>query len=59
MLILVKHHRLIPADQDPILKVMSHGRGQDHSFQVAAFADQVVDGVAVVHGGDWKIGPWA
>src|SRR5207253_6750868 len=44
---LVKDHGLVPVEQDAVLDVPADSAGEDHLFQVAAFLQQVVEGIAV------------
>jgi len=44
---LLKHYRLVPIQQNPILNVPADCAGEHHFFDVAAFFDELFDGVAV------------
>src|SRR3990172_10227386 len=44
---LVEHGCLLSVGQDAVLQVEANGAGQDDSLEVAAFADQILDGIAV------------
>src|SRR2546428_14173952 len=44
---LLKHHRLVPIKQNPVLDVPADGARKDDLLDVAAFFDELFHGVAI------------
>ncbi len=42
-----ENHGLVAVEKDSVFDVPAHGAGENYLFQVAAFANEILDGIAV------------
>ncbi len=46
----MEYDGLAAVDEDAVFEMQSNGRGEHRSFKIASFADQVIDGITMIHG---------